>query len=239
MSAFLHRLAVFSARHKGLVIGAWLVVLAALLFASHQAGTKYSSSVTVDGSDSAEATEIMSRSFSAELSDGSPIVFHTDTGKITDAENRGAVEASLRALSEEPAVASVTNPFAEGSTTVSEDGKTAYANLVPAEPLGDMSVEEAEEVVEKAIEATEGTDVEVSAGGQLGTKISKPETATSELAGLLVAMLILVLIFGTITAMALPIVSAIVGLLSGLSMATSRPASSLVAVSGLEILVPS
>ena len=218
MSTFLHRLAVFSARHKGLVIGAWLVVLAALLVLGHQAGTKYSSSVTVDGSDSAEATEVMSRSFSAELSDGSPIVFHTDKGKITDAENRAAVEASLGALSEDPAVASITNPFAEGSTTVSEDGTTAYANLVPAEPLGDMSVEEAEEVADTAIEPTEGTDVEVSAGGQLGTKISKPETATSELVGLLVAMLILVLVFGTITAMALPIVSAIVGLLSGLSI---------------------
>jgi RND superfamily putative drug exporter len=218
MSTYLHRLAVFSARHRALVIGAWLVVLAALLFASHQAGTKYSSSATVSGSDSAEATEVMSRSFSAELGDGSPIVFHAEEGKITDAEHRGAVEASLRALSEDPAVASVTNPFAEGSTTISADGTTAYANLIPAEPLGDMSVEEAEEVLATAEEPTEKTDVEVSAGGQLGTKISKPETATSEHVGIAVAMLILVLVFGTVTAMALPIASAIVGLLAGLSI---------------------
>ncbi|MDZ5620069.1 MMPL family transporter [Nocardioides sp. HM23] len=218
MSRFLHRLAVFSARHRALVIGGWLVVLAALLVVSHQAGTKYSSSSTVDGSDSAAATELMERSFSAELADTSPIVFHTDEGSITDPEHRATVEASLHALSQDPDVASVTDPFAEGSATVSADGTTAYANVVPAEPLGDLSVEEAEAILDTATEPAEGTEVEVAAGGQLGTKVSKPETATSELVGILAAMLILVLVFGTITAMALPIASAIVGLMAGLSI---------------------
>lgn len=218
MSTFLHRLAVFSARHRALVIGGWLVVLAALLVVSHQAGTKYSSSSTVAGSDSAAATDLMERSFSAELTDASPIVFHTNEGSMTDREHRAAVEASLQALSHDPAVASVTDPYAAGSTTISADGTTAYANVVPAEPLGDMSVEEAEAIVETASEPTEGTEIEVAAGGQLGTKVSKPETATSELVGILAAMLILVLVFGTITAMALPIVSAIVGLMAGLSI---------------------
>jgi RND superfamily putative drug exporter len=218
MSGFLHRTAVFSARHRALVIGGWLVVLAALLVVSHQAGTTYSNAATVDGSDSAEATELMERSFSAELADGSPIVYHTDEGSVTDAENKAAIESSLHALSQDSAVASVTDPFAEGSTTISADGKTLYANIVPSEPLGDMSVEDAEGILDTAVEPTEDTDLEVSAGGQLGTKISKPETGTSELVGILAAMLILVLVFGTITAMAIPIASAIVGLLAGLSI---------------------
>ena len=218
MSRFLHRIAVFSARHRALVIGGWLVVLAALLVVSHQAGTTYSNAATVDGSDSAAATDIMEREFSAALADGSPIVYHTDEGSVTDPENQAAIEASLQALSQDSAVASVTNPFQEGSTTISSDGKTLYANVVPSEPLGDMSVEEAEGILDTAVEPTESTDLEVSAGGQLGTKISKPETGTSELVGILAAMLILVLVFGTITAMAIPIASAIVGLLAGLSI---------------------
>jgi len=218
MSTFLNRLAVFSARHRALVIGTWLVVLVALLVVSHRAGTTYSSEVTVAGSDSAAATDVMSRSFSAELSDASPIVFHTDQGSVTDSENRSAIEASLQALSQDPAVASVTDPFAEGSTTVSADGTTAYANIVPAEPLGDLSVSEAEKILDTAAAPVEGTEVDVSAGGQLGTKISKPDTEVSELVGILAAMLILVLVFGTVTAMALPIASAIVGLMAGLSI---------------------
>lgn len=218
MSNYLHRLAVFSARHRALVIGTWLVVLVALLAVSHQAGTKYNSSVTVSGSDSAAATDTMSKSFSAELSDTSPIVFHTDDGSVTDPENRAAIESSVRALSEDPAVASVTDPLAEGSTAVSADGKTAYANVVPSEPLGELSVEEAESILDTASEHAEESGVDVAAGGQLGTKISKTETGVSELVGILAAMLILLLVFGTVTAMVLPIASAILGLMVGLSI---------------------
>src|SRR5215210_1781006 len=107
----LHRIAVFSARRRALVIGVWLVLLVGLGFAAHAAGTKYTSSVTVSGSDSAAATDVMARSFSAELPDASAIVYHTDQGTLTDDGHRDAVEASLRALDESPDVAAVSNPF--------------------------------------------------------------------------------------------------------------------------------
>ncbi|MDQ3741066.1 MAG: MMPL family transporter [Actinomycetota bacterium] len=212
MSSLLHRIAVFSARRRALVIGAWLIAVAGLAFASHGAGTKYSSGVTVAGSDSAAATDVMARSFSAELPDASPIVLHTESGTLKDAEHRDTVEASLGALARHPDVAAVAEP------TYSDDGRTAYANVVPAKALGDMSVEEAEVLHETAAEPAEGTGVEVEAGGQLGSKISKPEAKTSELVGIAAAVLILVLVFGTVTAMVLPIAAAIVGLVGGLSI---------------------
>ena len=218
MSSLLSRIAAFSARRKALVIGVWLVVLVGLGFASHSAGTKYSSSAEVAGSDSAAANDVMARSFSGELPDASPVVFHVESGKVTDAENRQVVEASLKELSEADNVASVSNPYEEGSTTVSRDGKTAYATMLPSTGLGDLSVEEAEKIHEAAAEPAEGSDVQVEAGGQLGTKISKPEAKTSELIGIAAAMLILVLVFGTITAMVLPIAVAIFGLICGLSI---------------------
>jgi RND superfamily putative drug exporter len=90
LSSLLNRIAVFSARHRALVIGVWLVLLVGLGFASHAAGTKYSSSAEAAGSDSAAANDVMARSFDANLSDASPIVYHTDTGKITDAEHRAS-----------------------------------------------------------------------------------------------------------------------------------------------------
>jgi RND superfamily putative drug exporter len=214
----LHRIAVFSARRRALVIGVWLVLLVGLGFASHTAGTKYSSSVTVSGSDSAAATDVMARSFSSELTDASPIVYHTDEGTLTDDEHRPAVEASLAALSQQPDVAGVSNPLEEGSTTMSKDGKTAYTTVIPSKALGDLSVAEAEAILDTAREPVEGTHMQVEAGGQLGDKITEPATETSELIGILAAMLILVLVFGTITAMALPIVAAVMGLIVGLSL---------------------
>ena len=95
MSSLLRKVAVFSARHRALVIGVWLVLLAGLVFASHAAGTKYSSSAEVAGSDSAAANDVMARSFDANLSDASPIVFHVADGKLTDDANRVVVGDSL------------------------------------------------------------------------------------------------------------------------------------------------
>jgi RND superfamily putative drug exporter len=218
VSSLLRRTAAFSARHRALVIGVWLVLLVGLGVASHAVGTKYSSSAEVAGSDSAAANDVMGRSFSKELSDASPIVFHTDTGKLTDAEHREVVESSVKELSQAENVASVSDPFPEGSATVSKDGKTAYATMVPSTALGDLSVAQAEEILDTAKEPAKGSEVQVEAGGQLGTKVSKPETKTSEMVGIAVAMLILVLVFGTVTAMLIPIAVAIFGLFCGLSI---------------------
>jgi RND superfamily putative drug exporter len=214
----LRRTAAFSARHRALVIGVWLVLLVGLGVGSHAIGAKYSSSAQVAGSDSAAANDVMGRSFSKELSDASPIVFHTDTGKLTDAEHRNVVEASVTELSQADNVASVSDPFAKGSATVSKDGKTAYATMVPSTALGDLSVQQAEKILDTAQEPANGSSVQVEAGGQLGTKVSKPETKTSEMVGIAAAMLILVLVFGTVTAMLIPIAVAIFGLFCGLSL---------------------
>src|SRR4029078_12105882 len=81
-----------------------------------------------------------------------------------------------------------------------------------------MSAEEAESVLDTAAEPANGSDVQVEAGGQLGSKGSKPETHTSELIGIAAAMLILLLVFGTVTAMVLPIPGAIFGVFTGLSL---------------------
>jgi putative drug exporter of the RND superfamily len=218
VSSLLHRVAVFSARRRLLVIGVWLLLLLGLGFASHSVGTKYNGSVTVSGSDSAAATDVMARSFSSELSDASPIVFHTDEGTLTDDEHRPVVEQSLQALSQADNVASVSNPLEKDSATMSADGRTAYATVLPTTALGELSVAEADAILDTAAAPAEGTGVQVEAGGQLGDKVTEPATETSELIGICAAMLILVLVFGTITAMALPIVAAIVGLICGLSL---------------------
>jgi putative drug exporter of the RND superfamily len=218
VSSLLSRLAVFSARRRALVIGVWLVVILGLGVASRAAGTRYNTSAEIAGSDSAAANAILARSFSSTLSYASPIVFHTDTGTLTRGQNRRVVEASLRGLRTADNVASATNPFARA--TLARDGRTAYSTMVPAKPLSDLSIAEAEAILEAAAAPAKGTAVQVQAGGQLGTKISTPDIKISEVIGIAVAMLILLAVFGTVTAMALPIVVALAGLICGRSLVT-------------------
>jgi len=159
VSSALHRIAVFSARHRVLVIGVWLVLLVGLAFASHAAGTKYSSSAEVAGSDSEAANAVMARSFSPQLSDASPVVFHVEDGKVTDAANQEVIAASLQGLAGAEHVESVSDPFAPESSTVSRDGRTLYASLLPSTALGDLSVAEAEEILDAARVPAEGSAV--------------------------------------------------------------------------------
>ena len=62
--------------------------------------------------------------------------------------------------------------------------------------------------------------LDVSFGGYVGQKVSKPETHSSEVIGLAMAVIVLLLTFGTVVAMGLPIATAIIGLVSGLSIVT-------------------
>ena len=99
MSSLLHRVAVFSARRRLLVIGVWLALLVGLGAGSHALGTQYSSSAEVGGSDSQAANDVMARSFSKELSDASPLVYHTDSGTLEGQRERrrrrGVAEGDL------------------------------------------------------------------------------------------------------------------------------------------------
>ena len=70
------------------------------------------------------------------------------------------------------------------------------------------------DVAERAVK---GTGLEVAAGGSIGSELSKPETESSELVGIVAAMIILSFAFGTIVAMGMPIITAVVGLVVGLS----------------------
>ena len=79
--------------------------------------------------------------------------------------------------------------------------------------------DDAERIVALADPARDA-GLEVGFGGYLGQKVSKPETHSSEVIGLGMAVIVLLFTFGTVVAMGLPIVTAIIGLVCGLSIIT-------------------
>ena len=81
----------------------------------------------------------------------------------------------------------------------------------------DLTTEEAQEILDLAEAPVRGTGMEVAAGGSIGSELSKPETESSELVGIVAAMIILSFAFGTAVAMGIPIVTAVAGLIVGLT----------------------
>jgi putative drug exporter of the RND superfamily len=218
MTGLLYRLAHLCVRRRFVVVGIWLVVTAVLVVLSHRLGDNTNDNLSLPGTDSQRATDTLARSFPDQANGTSPIVLHASSGKLTEARYSGAVNEAAADVAKAPNVASVTNPLTpEGASALSKDGTTGYLSVTLSVSPGSLSVTQAQAIIDAA-HAAKAAGLQVETGGQLGQKVSKPSTESSELIGIVAAMVILTLTFGTITSMLLPIFNAIVGLLLTLAI---------------------
>jgi RND superfamily putative drug exporter len=218
MTGMLYGLAQFCVRRKFVVLVVWLVATIALVAVSHQLGDNTNDNLSLPGTDSQAATDSLAKSFPDQANGSSPIVLHAKSGKLTDAKNAEAVDAAAAGVAKEPHVASVVNPLTpQGATALSKDKTTGYLSVTLGTSPGSLSEEEVQKIIDGA-DPAKAAGLEVETGGQLGQKVSKPATESSELIGIIAAMVILTLTFGTVVSMLLPILNAILGLLATLAI---------------------
>jgi RND superfamily putative drug exporter len=218
MTGMLYALAQFCVRRKFVVLAVWLVATIALVAVSHSLGDNTNDNLSLPGTDSQAATDALAKSFPDQANGSSPIVLHAKNGKLTDTKNAEAVAAAAAGVAKEPHVASVVSPLTpQGATALSKDKATGYLSVTLGTSPGSLSEEETQKIIDGANPA-KAAGLEVETGGQLGQKVSKPATESSELIGIIAAMVILTLTFGTVVSMLLPILNAILGLLATLAI---------------------
>ncbi len=218
MTGMLYGLAKSCVRHRFAVFGLWLVVTVVLVSVSHSLGDNTNDNLSLPGTDSQRATDTLKHSFPDQANGTSPIVLHASSGKLTDVKYASAVNQAAADVAKAANVASVVNPLTpQGASALSKDKATGYLSVTLAVPPGELSVDEAQAIIDAANPAKQA-GLEVETGGQLGQKVSKPATESSELIGIIAAMVILTLTFGTIVSMLLPILNAIFALLSTLAI---------------------
>ena len=212
MTGALYRLAHACVRHRFVVLAAWLLVTVALVVVSHRLGDNTNDNLSLPGTDSQRATDTLAASFPDQANGTSPIVLHAPSGRLTEPRYAQAVNEAAAAVAKAPNVASVVNPLTpEGASALSKDQATGYLSVTPSVSPGELSTEDAQRIVDAAAPA-KAAGLEVETGGQLGQKLSKPATESSEAIGIVAAMVILTLTFGTVVAMLLPILNAVVAL---------------------------
>jgi putative drug exporter of the RND superfamily len=218
MTPVLYALGKACSRHGWIVVGIWAVLFAGFVAVDRSIGDNLSDDLTLPGTDSQSATDVLEDKFPSRANGTVPIVFVApDGGKVSDSKYEDAITSVYTSYTKDPDVASAVSPFSDaGSSQISKDASTAYINLTLKESASDLSIAEAQDLLDLATPA-ESTGLQVSAGGYVGSKLSKPSSHLSEVIGLAAAVVILLLTFGTLVAMAMPIVSAIAGLGIGLS----------------------
>ena len=220
MARALHRLGLLTARRKWIVLAVWIVGIAALATMAKTFGSNTSNNLDLPGTNSQAATNLLATRFPPQQNGGNPLIFHTQTGKVIDAKNKQAVEAAYKQVKTLPHVASVVDPFSQlGASQISKDKKTAFISILLDVGGSELTQDIAESVLHAGNPGVKA-GMEVAVGGSVGTELSEPDTGSSDVIGLIAAAIILAFTFGTLAAMGLPLVSAVLGLIAGLSLIT-------------------
>ena len=216
MNALLEGLAGVAARRHWIFIIAWVIILGGLLAAKSAFGGEYVNNYTISGSDSAAGLDVLNKTFPQQGGYGGQIVFHAKTGTVS--AQQSAVNQSVSNVSKLPDVIKAVSPFASSNTgAVSKDGTIAYASVgwsVNPDSLDSSYLDKLNNAVAPATKA--GLQVEYGAGaGEIGQKTSDIK---SEVIGLACALVLLLIMFWSLVAAAIPLVSAIFSVLAGLAL---------------------
>ncbi len=219
MTGVLYAVARFCTRQRYLVLAVWLIATIGLVAVSQRLGDNTNDNLSLPGTNSQHATDALSKSFPNQANGSSPIVLHVSSGKLTDSKYAGAVNQAAADVAKAPYVASVINPLSsQGASALSKDQATGYLSVTLSVSPGTLSVDDAQAIINAAEKPAREAGIQVETGGQLGQKVSKPSTESSELIGIIAAMVILTFTFGTMVAMVLPILGALIGLACTLSI---------------------
>ena len=208
MSAFLYRLGRTSARHPFRVLGLWFVAAVAIMALQGSAGGQFDNSERVPGVESQHAADVLTSRFPTQGGQSARIVLHSDDGRLDDADHAATVDQTRTRLASGHDVAAVTEPFA--SAAVSADGRTAYLDVTYG--LDKLTDTQLDDVLAAADQAEAG-GVQVELTGALAAL--EQADPSSELIGIGVAIIVLLVAFGSVVAMGLPIFTAIMGIFVG------------------------
>jgi putative drug exporter of the RND superfamily len=211
------KLARWSTTHRLYVVIGWIVLLLAVNAFAQSAGTSYSNNFTLPNSDAQRAADLLQKSFPAQAGDRDTIVYKVSSGTVTDPAVKARMSAMFAEVAKLPHVAAVISPYAGAAAgkSISANGRIAFATVVFNEKANLLPKSAPERVVEVA-RATGKPGLQIELGGQAIEATEQAGFGISTAVGLLAAIVILLLTFGSVVAMGLPIITALFGLGTGL-----------------------
>jgi RND superfamily putative drug exporter len=202
MTRFLTRLADFSYRRRGTVVLAWIGALIVLIGLGSSLKGAYEADYNTPGSESKAASDLTEREFGGYSGQEVYVVWRDPNG----AQSPAARKRVDRFLAEAEAVEHIDRATA---TRVSKDGKIATTTLPMTVPGWEVTKEQGEQLIDAA-ERNSGGGLEIQLGGD---PIARgQEGASPEGIGFLAAAVVLLIAFGSLVAVGLPLVIALVGL---------------------------
>ncbi|CAM5545805.1 MMPL family transporter [Streptomyces fumanus] len=219
MATMLYKLGRLAFRRRHLVALIWVALLTLAGVGAASAPPAGNTSFSIPGTEAQKAFDLLEQRFPGQSADGATarVVFKAPGGeKMTDAGNKATVEKTVADLADGSEVASVADPY-QGKV-VSKDGTIAYASV-----KYDVSGMELEESTKDALEAAAQQAREAGLTVEIGgdALAAAPHTGATEVIGIAVAAVVLVITFGSLVAAGLPLLTALIGVGIGVSSITA------------------
>jgi putative drug exporter of the RND superfamily len=216
------KLARWSTTHRKYVVIAWILLLLVVNFVSQSVGASYSNNFTLPNSDAQRAADLLQKSFPVQAGDRDTIVYKASPGSVLNPAVKARMTAMFAEVAKLPHVAAVISPYSgpAAGKAISANKQIAFATVVFNEKANLLPKSAAEHVVKVAHGAEQGgrDPIQVELGGQAIEATQQPGFGISLAVGLLAAIVVLLLTFGSVIAMGLPILTALFGLGTGLAV---------------------
>ncbi|WP_195760717.1 MMPL family transporter [Agromyces kandeliae] len=214
MSSALHALGRWAYRARLLVVLVWVGILAVLFTIAGLVGTGTNNTYAFPGTESQDALDALARTFpqfsgtSAQL-----IAVAPDGGDVTDDDFESAVEDAITAIEAIPQVSGVSSPYDDGSSAdIASDSSAVLVTIQLSVGAVDVlpSTSDALQSEGSTLQGDLPDGSQVAVGGSLYSQVN-PGIGISELTSILIALVVLIVTFGSLVAAGMPITTALVG----------------------------
>lgn len=217
MAKFLYRVGSFVAKHKWWSVVAWVVLLAAIIIPLTISAPKFDNDITMNGLQSLDTNKKIEDEFGQDSEKAQiRVVLKSDAKEgIVKPDVTKDIKKALKDIKDDDKdIKNVSDPY--DSKQISKDKTTAFADVnydVKTTSLKSSSKDNIKEKVDD-IKDDHNVQVELMGTGMESTEIG----GASEIIGVVVAFVVLLITFGSVVAAGLPIVSALLGLGTGVGI---------------------
>src|SRR6478735_8669085 len=213
MTSLLYRLGRACVLHRRLVLLGWIVAAVGIIAIGSAAGGSMTNGLEIPNTDAQRAVDVLEQRFPSVAGTSAQVVFAVDSGSLADPAAAATVEAAVADIAAHPDVTGV------GELQTSPNGRIAYVDVQYDRPVGEIR-DEAFAGLEATAQQASANGVRVELGGELPSEAVDEPPGGQEIFGLVAAIIVLLLAFGSVIAMGLPIGTALLGLLTSLGLIT-------------------
>ena len=219
MRRSMRRFATWTTGHRKTVILGWIAALIVVGMIAGSVGSDFTEEFKLPSSDSQEAFDLLEHKFPQQSGVTAEIVYRAAAG-AGSAAVRKKMEGVFAEAAKLPHVSEVASPYATGgAAAISKDGDIAYATVQYDTTTDKLEKDDIKKLVAIG-RAADGDGLQVEVGGAPIEEVRSEEGDSSFAIGLLAAVVILLLTFGSVVAMGLPLLTALFALGVGLSLVT-------------------